>query len=170
MLHPSMLAVALALTSLPRTEKQPNPSIQVGSTWLFNLLNLPVTPTKVTDTTVTVDMPLGEKVHDKETFLKFFTLISNPTEQVVKEETFGFADALTALEEGQRVKRKDWEQGKFLFLVKGDAITDAIEERYGNPNHKVHKASDSIFLHQTDGTLCPYFAVNDVLAKDWVLV
>lgn len=159
MLHPSMLASALLLKILsqPKEQSDTAPVIKVGSVWGFTLLdNLPFTVVKVTDDVVTTTAPLGEQAHNKETFLEFFTLLSNPTEQTeVEEETFGFAGALTALEEGQRVKRKDWEQGKYLFLVSANEETNTEE---------------FICLHQANNVAVPYSVANDVLAKDWVLV
>lgn len=177
MLHPSMLALALllAMPSQPKKQFDTAPVIKVGSVWGFTLLdNLPFTVVKVTDDTVTTNTPLGEQVHNKETFLEFFTLLSNPTEQtapteqtVVAEETFGFAGALTALGEGKKVARKGW-NGKGIFVAR----------YFPNDNDFINQSFlyiDSTGL-QSDNPDAPknrtawFPSQTDMSAKDWVLV
>ena len=60
--------------------------------------------------------------------------------------TFDFGTAVEALKQGARVAREGWNgKGMFLFLVKGEAVAEAIEDHYGDPEakgvHKVHEDS-----------------------------
>lgn len=164
MIHPSMLATVLALTALPQTEKQPNPPIQVGSVWDYNLgESFKVKVVKVTDTEVTISALDTTLTLNKESFLKTHTLISSP----VEEKTFGFAGALTALEEGKKVARKGW-NGKGIFVARyfpndNDFINqsflyiDSTGLQSNNPD--APKNRTAWFPSQTD-----------MSAKDWVLV
>lgn len=85
-------------------------------------------------------------------------------------QTFDFSSALEIIREGGRVARDTWAESTFLFLVKGDTVTDAIENCYGDPEHKgVHQVDDAIYLHTKNGTLQPWFASsNDMLSSNWI--
>lgn len=87
--------------------------------------------------------------------------------------TFDFGTAIYLLKSGERVKRSGWNgKGMFLFLVKGEALTQAVEERYGDPEKQgVHKVLDQIYMHTVQGDLVAWLAnQTDVLAEDWELV
>lgn len=86
---------------------------------------------------------------------------------------FAFGKAVELLKEGERVYRQGWNgKGMFLFLVKGEAVTEAIEDHYGDPASKgVHKALDAIYMHTAQGDLVPWLASQtDVLAEDWIYI
>lgn len=86
---------------------------------------------------------------------------------------FDFGNAVKELKAGKRVYRRGWNgKGMFLFLVKGEAVTGAIEDHYGDPQHKgVHKALDAIYMHTAQGDLVPWLASQtDVLAEDWIYI
>lgn len=103
-------------------------------------------------------------------YTKTETVSRNPR---MGDTDFYFGLAINCLKDGKRVARKGWNgKGMFLFLVKGDALTQAIEERYGDPEHLgTHKALDQIYLHTAQGDLVAWTASQtDILAEDWVLV
>ncbi len=86
-------------------------------------------------------------------------------------QTFGFGSALEIIQEGGRVARSGWNgKGMFLFLVKGETVTNAIEDCYGDPSAKgKHKALDAIYMHTVQGDLVPWLASQtDLLCSDWV--
>ena len=86
---------------------------------------------------------------------------------------FAFGKAVELLKEGDRVYRQGWNgKGMFLFLVKGEAVTAAIEDHYGDPEAKgVHKVHDAIYMHTAQGDLVPWLASQtDVLAEDWIYI
>ncbi len=86
---------------------------------------------------------------------------------------FAFGKAVELLKEGDRVYRQGWNgKGMFLFLVKGEAVAEAIEDHYGDPEAKgVHKVHDAIYMHTAQGDLVPWLASQtDVLADDWIYI
>ena len=84
-----------------------------------------------------------------------------------------FGHAVEFLKAGHRVAREGWNgKGMFLFVVKGETVTKAIEDCYGDPSKKgVHTALDAIYMHTVQGDLVPWLASQtDVLAEDWQIV
>ena len=72
---------------------------------------------------------------------------------------FAFGKAVELLKEGERVYRQGWNgKGMFLFLVKGEAVTEAIEDHYGDPEAKgVHKVHDASPPHRRLRNRCGVF-------------
>lgn len=86
---------------------------------------------------------------------------------------FSFGQAIKELKAGAKVARDGWNgKGMFLFLVKGGAISAAIEEHYGkgwgeNPT----PVQDAIYMNTAQGSLVPWLASqSDVLSDDWTIV
>ena len=100
----------------------------------------------------------------------------NPTvdsQEQHQEPTMDFGYAVKMMKDGKRVSRIGWNgKGMFLFLVKGESVTRAIEDCYGNPSTKgTHKVLDAIYMHTAQGDLVPWLASQtDVLAEDWQIV
>lgn len=88
-------------------------------------------------------------------------------------ENLTFGKAVELLKVGKTVARSGWNgKGMFLFHVKGDCVTQAIEQCYGDPSKQgVHTVLDAIYMHTATGDLVPWLASQtDVLAEDWVVV
>ena len=86
-------------------------------------------------------------------------------------QTFDFSSALESIQEGGRVARSGWNgKGMFLFLVKGEAVTEAVEDCYGDPSAKgTHKVLDASYMHTAQGDLVPWLASQtDLLCSDWI--
>ena len=92
--------------------------------------------------------------------------------QTNQEFNMNFSSALTELKQGYRVQRSGWHgKGMFLFIVKGDAVQRAINERYGNPDvpELGMPVVDAIYMKTADSKLVPWLASQtDILADDWV--
>lgn len=71
----------------------------------------------------------------------------------------------------------------FLFLVKGETVTEVINDCYGDPNrydisHTCYEKGepsmpvvDAIYMKTADNKLVPWLASQtDVLAEDWQIV
>lgn len=100
------------------------------------------------------------------------------------DNSFDFGTALYLLKAGQKVARAGWnEQGMFLLLISGEAVTEAINNRYGNPTlHDVASSEyekctiippvlDAVYMKTDDNKLVPWFASQtDLLSDDWELV
>lgn len=97
--------------------------------------------------------------------------------------TMSFGSALTLLKDSHRVARSGWNgKGMFLFLVKGETVTEAINDCYGDPNrydvsHTGYEKGepsmpvvDAIYMKTADNKLVPWLASQtDVLAEDWCI-
>ena len=93
-----------------------------------------------------------------------------------------FGEALEHLKKGARVARSGWNgKGMFLFLVKGETVTEAINDCYGDPNrydisHTGYEKGepsmpvvDAIYTKTADNKLVPWLASQtDLLCSDWV--
>ena len=81
-----------------------------------------------------------------------------------------YSEALKALMEGHRIARIGWNgKNMFVFLVKGEAISEAIQERYGNPNEP-EIVNDFTILKGADGKLSMWVpSSTDQLAEDWYI-
>lgn len=85
-----------------------------------------------------------------------------------------FGDAAELLKQGKKVCRAGWNgKGMWLFVVQGDAVKSAINERYGNPDEPEYALDvlDAIYMKTADNKLVPWLASQtDVLSKDWQIV
>lgn len=102
---------------------------------------------------------------------------------VVLDNGFDFGTALHLLRAGQKVARAGWNgKGMYLLLVSGEAVTEAINDRYGDPTRYDVDPSgyekgttlpvlDAIYMKTADNKLVPWLASQtDVLSDDWELV
>lgn len=94
-----------------------------------------------------------------------------------------FSEVLHRLKSGEKVARAGWNgKGMFLFLVKGETVTEAINDCYGDPNrydvsHTGYEKGepsmpvvDAIYMKTADNKLVPWLASQtDVLAEDWCI-
>lgn len=94
-----------------------------------------------------------------------------------------FGDALALLKQGKRVARSGWNgKGMWLLLVKGECVTEPINDCYGDPtryecgNDGYEKGQsipvlDAIYMKTADNKLVPWLASQtDMLVEDWVRV
>ena len=82
-----------------------------------------------------------------------------------------YSEALNALKIGKKISREGWNgKGMFVLLIKGAAVTDAIQERYGCPTEPVI-VNDFTMLRGVDGKLSMWVpSSTDQLAEDWVII
>lgn len=80
-----------------------------------------------------------------------------------------YGQALELLEDNKRVQREGWSGTEtYLFLVKGEAVEQAICNCYGNFGHDSLQVLDAIYMKTKDNKLVPWMAAHaDILAKDW---
>lgn len=94
-------------------------------------------------------------------------------ETTVLSDEFDFGTAIQLLKAGEKVARQGWNgKGMYLFLVNGDAVTQAIDECYGNPAQAESSLPvlDAIYMKTADNKLVPWLASQtDMLAEDWQL-
>lgn len=101
-------------------------------------------------------------------------------EKVYRNKNFTFGDAIVALKKGKSVTRAGWNgKGMYLLLIKGDTITEQINDCYGDPtrydigSHGYEKGTsipvlDAIYMKTADNKLVAWLASQtDVLAEDW---
>ena len=81
-----------------------------------------------------------------------------------------YSEALKALKNGLTVARFGWNgKNMFVFLVKGEAVSKAIHERYGNPDEP-SLVNDFTMLKGVDGKLSMWVpSSTDQLAEDWYI-
>lgn len=85
---------------------------------------------------------------------------------------FSFGQAIKELKAGARVSREGWNgKGMYLLLIKGGAVTEAIDEHYGKGwGEKPTPVQDAIYMYTAQGDLVPWVASQtDLLADDWTL-
>ena len=82
-----------------------------------------------------------------------------------------FGEAIEALKHGKRVAREGWNgKGMYLLLIKGDAVRQAISDRYGDCGEGL-PVCDAIYMKTADNKLIPWLASQtDILAEDWVIL
>ena len=82
-----------------------------------------------------------------------------------------FGEAIEALKHGKRVAREGWNgKGMYLLLIKGDAVRQAISDRYGDGGEGL-PVCDAIYMKTADNKLIPWLASQtDILAEDWVIL
>lgn len=94
-----------------------------------------------------------------------------------------FGAALVLLKQGELVARNGWNgKGMWLLLVKGECVTEPINDCYGDPtryecgNDGYEKGQsipvlDAIYMKTADNKLVPWLASQtDMLVEDWVRV
>lgn len=99
------------------------------------------------------------------------------------QDTLTFSEALNKLKDGLLVARNGWNgKGMYLLLVKGEAITEQINDCYGDPNRYAasnmgHEAGktlpvcDAVYMKTADNKLVPWLASQtDLLANDWIVL
>jgi len=91
----------------------------------------------------------------------------------MEPETLGIGGAVSALQAGNKVARKNWNgKGMFLFLKKSYTYRacDAIEHGCADINDIVHMSS-SVWMKTANGQVVPWLcSQTDLLANDWVIV
>ncbi len=85
-------------------------------------------------------------------------------------DKLNFGKAIAALKSGKLVAREGWNgKGMWLILIAGEAVAQAIADRYGDGN--AIPVLDAIYMKTATGELVPWLASQtDVLAEDWVEV
>lgn len=84
-----------------------------------------------------------------------------------------FGQAIREMKEGKRVSREGWNgKGMYLLIIKGGAVADAINERYGEGWGKpATPVQDAIYMYTAQGYLVPWLASqSDMLSSDWSVV
>lgn len=94
-----------------------------------------------------------------------------------------FGQAIELLKQGERVARNGWNgKGMFLLLIKGEAVTEKINDCYGDPNRydvgtdgyekgQSIPVLDAIYMKTADDKLVAWLASQtDVLSEDWQIV
>ena len=81
-----------------------------------------------------------------------------------------FGEALVALKQGNKVARSGWNgKGMWLILIVGEAVAQAIADRYGDGN--AIPVLDAIYMKTATGELVPWLASQtDVLMQDWIIL
>jgi len=81
-----------------------------------------------------------------------------------------FGEALAALKQGNKVARSGWNgKGMWLILIVGEAVAQAIADRYGDGN--AIPVLDAIYMKTATGELVPWLASQtDVLMEDWIIL
>ena len=85
-------------------------------------------------------------------------------------DKLNFGEAIAALKSGKLVAREGWNgKGMWLILIVGEAVAQAIADRYGDGN--AIPVLDAIYMKTATGELVPWLASQtDVLAEDWVIL
>ena len=82
-----------------------------------------------------------------------------------------FSEILDELENGCIAAREGWNgKNMYIFLVKGDAVKQAIYERYGDPENDcpILDVCNAIYMKTADDKLVPWLASQtDMFADDW---
>lgn len=99
------------------------------------------------------------------------------------ESGMSFGQAVELLKQDMRVVRSGWNgKGMFLLLIKGEAVTEKINDCYGDPNRYDVGADgyeksqsipvlDAIYMKTADNKLVAWLASQtDMLAEDWYVV
>ena len=82
-------------------------------------------------------------------------------------DKLNFGEAIAALKSGKLVARESWNgKGMWLILIVGEAVAQAIADRYGDGN--AIPVLEAIYMKTATGELVPWLASQtDVLAEDW---
>lgn len=100
-----------------------------------------------------------------------------------RAENLSFGQAVELLKQGKRVARSGWNgKGMFLLLIKGESVTEQINDCYGDPNRYEIGSSgyekgqsipvlDAIYMKTADDKLVAWLASQtDVLSEDWIVI
>jgi len=83
-----------------------------------------------------------------------------------------FSKALVCLKDGQKVRREDWKNANFVFLVKGSTFTvnrAPLNEFYPEGTEVTYRPH--IDMVGTDGSIGTWAPSSvDVFAEDWIVV
>lgn len=99
-------------------------------------------------------------------------------EEVNREASMTFGDAIKALKDGKRVARSGWNgKGMFIYLVDGSHV-DRKLLRNGIERHPIFDAdcmvhfNSHIDMRTADGSVCIGWLASqsDMLSEDWVIV
>lgn len=87
-------------------------------------------------------------------------------------ENFSFGSAIELLKQGKLVTRSGWNgKNMYLLLIKGNCVSEIINDCYGDPQEEPIPVSDAIYMKTADNKLVPWLASQtDVLAEDWKIV
>lgn len=80
-----------------------------------------------------------------------------------------YGKALDLLANNNRIQRENWTiKNKYLFIVKGLAVEQAICDCYGDCGKNPLPVLDAIYMKTEDNKLVPWIANHsDTLASDW---
>lgn len=80
-----------------------------------------------------------------------------------------YGKALDLLANNQRIQRDGWvSKDAYLFIVKGEAVEQAICDCYGDCGNNPLPVLDAIYMKTKDNKLVPWVASHsDSLATDW---
>lgn len=83
-----------------------------------------------------------------------------------------FPEAVIAVKDNHRIARAGWNgKGMYVFLVRGDAVKQAIHNCYGDPSVDAYDVCDALYMFTANKELVPWVASQaDVLATDWEIV
>ena len=81
-----------------------------------------------------------------------------------------FGTVVENLKLGNSAQREGWNgKGMYLILIKGDAVQQAISDRYGDGGEGL-PVCDAIYMKTADNKLIPWLASQaDILSEDWML-
>ena len=81
-----------------------------------------------------------------------------------------FGNVVENLKLGNSAQREGWNgKGMYLFLIKGEAVRQAISDRYGDDGDGF-PVCDAIYMKTADNKLVPWLASQaDILSEDWIL-
>lgn len=97
---------------------------------------------------------------------------NNIEDVLPKTKYMDFGQAVRVVKNGVRVCRAGWNgKGMFLIFIRGEAVSEVIKQRYGDPSsNNTLKVLDSIYMYTAQGDLVPWLASQtDVLAEDWII-
>lgn len=90
------------------------------------------------------------------------------------ESGMSFGQAVELLKQDKRMARSGWNgKGMFLLIIKGESLTQQINDVYGNPDEpqSALPVLDAIYMKTADNKLVPWLASQtDILSEDWVIV
>lgn len=107
-------------------------------------------------------------------------------ESIEFNHTFGIA--IEAIKEGEMVRRKSWDEGKFIFMQipskvnmeivpKMTSLPQSVKDKFEKRSYKLIapyssiRYNDQLALVYPDNTICGYTATtSDILAEDWEII
>ena len=88
------------------------------------------------------------------------------------DNCISYSEALELMKQGKCITRTGWNgKNMFLFLVRGKAVTQAINDCYGNPEGQPLEVLDAIYMKTADNKLVPWLcSQTDTLSEDWCVI